>query len=279
MKANMLIFVLLFFIMAITRLFSFSTHNTTISRTTDRTTAFIGDSILVTVIFNNFETQALHGYYYVEYLPQGLTAQIRSIEINGLPVSNYMLETGADGEVHPACSALRFILETPVAFNENNPIPASGQLKIVYAISTNIASKYELTEFHWVGYYETDHAAFGHSEDSDSLNIRFNPFTSINDQTNTVQGFFLEQNYPNPFNPETSIVYSLLKTGHVSLTICDLQGRTIRELINSERLEAGKYTARWNGTDQKNQIAPSGLYIGKLQVNGLVKTRKMLLLK
>ena len=172
--------ILLFSFLLLSQLFGFSTHNTSISRTSDRSTTFIEDSIFLTVTFNNLEAQTLRGFYYVEYLPPGLSVQTKSIEIYGSPVTNYILESGQADELYPNYIAYRWILETPVTFPQSNPLPASRQLKIVYNISTNIAGEYALNEFHWSGYYESAHAAFGHSENPDSLTIRFNPFTSVN---------------------------------------------------------------------------------------------------
>jgi hypothetical protein len=85
--------------------------------------------------------------------------------------------------------------------------------------------------------------------------------------------FKLNQNFPNPFNPETSIKFSIPKSGYVDLTIYNLLGQKIRTLVEGYR-EAGDYTVNFNA-DELN----SGLYIYKLISGDNVLTRKMTLVK
>jgi len=80
-------------------------------------------------------------------------------------------------------------------------------------------------------------------------------------------------NYPNPFNPETTISYSIPKSSLVNITVYDLLGRKIAELIN-EKKEAGSYELNFNA---ENII--SGLYIYKLTANENIVTKKMMLLR
>ncbi len=83
----------------------------------------------------------------------------------------------------------------------------------------------------------------------------------------------LFQNYPNPFNPSTTIRFELPHAARVRLEIVDIAGRRVAALVN-ERREAGMYTVRWNARD-----FASGIYFYRLQTNGFVETRKMLLIE
>jgi len=85
--------------------------------------------------------------------------------------------------------------------------------------------------------------------------------------------FSLAQNYPNPFNPATTIQFTLPQAGNVKLTLFNLLGQKIKTLIN-EYKESGVHTLNFNASELN-----SGLYIYKLEANGLVKTRKMTLVK
>jgi len=80
-------------------------------------------------------------------------------------------------------------------------------------------------------------------------------------------------NYPNPFNPETTISYSIPKSSLVNITVYDLLGRIIAELIN-EIKEAGSYEVNFNAEN-----LPSGLFIYKLTTNVNIVTKKMMLLR
>lgn len=95
----------------------------------------------------------------------------------------------------------------------------------------------------------------------------------------TVPGkFALEQNYPNPFNPSTTIAYQLPSAEIVRITIYDLTGRRVLELLNETR-EAGSYTAKWSGRNQSGGQVASGLYIYQIQAGQFTQSRKMLFMK
>ena len=85
--------------------------------------------------------------------------------------------------------------------------------------------------------------------------------------------YVLAQNYPNPFNPTTTINFSIVKNGFVTLKVYDTVGREITTLVNKE-MNAGTYNINFNASH-----LTSGIYLYKLNVNGLSLTNKMLLLK
>jgi hypothetical protein len=85
--------------------------------------------------------------------------------------------------------------------------------------------------------------------------------------------FELSQNYPNPFNPVTTIQFSIPQSSNVKLTVFNILGEQVAELVNGFR-DAGIHTINFDAS-QFN----SGLYIYKIESNGLVQTRKMLLVK
>ncbi|MAT39437.1 MAG: hypothetical protein CL946_07510 [Ectothiorhodospiraceae bacterium] len=87
------------------------------------------------------------------------------------------------------------------------------------------------------------------------------------------ESFQLEQNYPNPFNPSTTIKFSIVKGGEVSLKVYDLVGNEVAELVN-EPLTPGVYTTAFHGIN-----LPSGVYIYRLQANGNTITKRMVLTK
>jgi hypothetical protein len=85
--------------------------------------------------------------------------------------------------------------------------------------------------------------------------------------------FSLKQNYPNPFNPTTNIEYSILRESNVKLTIFDLLGNEVAELIN-ESQTPGNYTLKFDGSD-----LASGTYLVKLNAGEFNEVRKIMLLK
>jgi len=90
--------------------------------------------------------------------------------------------------------------------------------------------------------------------------------------------FALEQNFPNPFNPSTTIAYQIPTAETVRMTIYDLTGRQVRELLN-ENKSAGYHTIQWDGKNQIGQQVSSGLYIYQISAGKFNQTRKMAFVK
>lgn len=88
----------------------------------------------------------------------------------------------------------------------------------------------------------------------------------------------LEQNFPNPFNPTTTLAYSLKDASNVNLTIYDVAGRQVRELVN-ERRERGAYRVVWDGRNDTGTTVSSGVYFYKLVAGSFTDTKKMTILK
>ena len=93
------------------------------------------------------------------------------------------------------------------------------------------------------------------------------PFGQVPDNYN------LKQNYPNPFNPTTSIEFDIPKSENVTLSIYDISGKKISDLINN-KLNAGHYQVSWNASAYS-----SGIYIYKLTTSSYTDTKRMVLVK
>ncbi|MCX6142909.1 MAG: T9SS type A sorting domain-containing protein, partial [Ignavibacteriales bacterium] len=98
------------------------------------------------------------------------------------------------------------------------------------------------------------------------------PTTGVSEQ-NVPTAFRLEQNFPNPFNPTTTIGYHISTESHVRLRVTDILGREVATLVNEQKAP-GLYDVQWNALQ-----APSGIYLCRLEADGNIATRKMLLLK
>jgi len=83
----------------------------------------------------------------------------------------------------------------------------------------------------------------------------------------------LAQNAPNPFHERTEIVYAIPLAQHVVLGLYDVQGREVRRLVD-QRQPAGRYRVTL-GT----RGLSAGMYFYRLEAGGLVRQRKMLLLR
>ena len=90
---------------------------------------------------------------------------------------------------------------------------------------------------------------------------------------NTVTEFSLNQNFPNPFNPSTKISFTLPQTANVKLSVFNLLGEKVAELVNEVK-SAGFYEVDFSGSD-----LTSGMYLYRLEAGEFVSTRKMTLIK
>jgi 5'-nucleotidase / UDP-sugar diphosphatase len=83
----------------------------------------------------------------------------------------------------------------------------------------------------------------------------------------------LSQNYPNPFNPSTTIDYSISAPSRVVISIYNVLGQKVVDLVNEEKSE-GNYQVQWNASN-----FPSGVYIYKLDAGNYTQVKRLLLLK
>jgi hypothetical protein len=79
--------------------------------------------------------------------------------------------------------------------------------------------------------------------------------------------------YPNPFNARTIIRFDLVRAERVRVTVYDLLGREIEELISGTN-NAGSFSVVFDGSN-----LPSGVYICRMEADGFVAQQKLLLLK
>lgn len=96
--------------------------------------------------------------------------------------------------------------------------------------------------------------------------------------TPNIDKIILNNNYPNPFNPETNISFSIPLDQKVKLTIYNLKGQKVKELINGQ-IVAGTHSVVWNGKDNNGKQVGSGLFFFKLKTDNKEISKKMLLLK
>ena len=90
--------------------------------------------------------------------------------------------------------------------------------------------------------------------------------------------FSLHQNYPNPFNPITTLRYDLPSDALVTLSIYDMLGREIVQLVSTNQ-KAGFKSVQWNAKDSLGRPVSAGVYLYQIQAGDFVETRKMVLLK
>ncbi len=111
--------------------------------------------------------------------------------------------------------------------------------------------------------------------------VDFIPFEQLDAEDEMVpipSEFLLHQNFPNPFNPSTTIVYELDNVELVNITVYDLLGSEIVQLVNQIE-QPGSKTIRWDGRDHQGYLVNGGVYVYKLEIGNYSETKKMVFLK
>ena len=157
-----------------------------------------------------------------------------------------------------------------IAFNKDGELYGINYKPILKSILVSInTSDYSLTEIGDIGVTSINY-------------LLFTPevITGVeNDLLNVPSDYTLYQNYPNPFNPSTTIKYSIPEAANVKLTVFNVLGEVVTELVN-EFKSAGSYSLSWN----PQSTLSSGVYLYKIQAVGsngkeFVETKKMVFLK
>lgn len=92
-------------------------------------------------------------------------------------------------------------------------------------------------------------------------------------RTGVPADFAMVQAFPNPFNPSARVQFSLPRTSYVDLSVFDLQGRRVADLMNGAR-DAGNYEVEFDGSQ-----LPSGIYLYRLQADDFTVGGKLVLMK
>ena len=93
-----------------------------------------------------------------------------------------------------------------------------------------------------------------------------------------IKRFGISQNYPNPFNPITTVRYELPKDSFVDVTVYDMLGNVVNNLVNANQ-SSGYKSIQWNATNNQGEPVSAGVYLYKIQAGDFVDTEKMILLK
>jgi hypothetical protein len=84
--------------------------------------------------------------------------------------------------------------------------------------------------------------------------------------------------FPNPARGAARISYALARAGDVRVSVCDVAGRVVRELLDS-RQAPGRHVLGWDGTDARGRQVGAGVYLCRVEageetaVGRLVLTR------
>jgi len=91
----------------------------------------------------------------------------------------------------------------------------------------------------------------------------------------------LGKNFPNPFNSSTIITFTIpavLANSNAELSLYNIQGQLVKHLL-SQRVPAGSFATRWDGTSDNGNTVASGVYFYHLIVGNQQRVGKMSFIK
>ena len=80
----------------------------------------------------------------------------------------------------------------------------------------------------------------------------------------SVSNVKIHQNFPNPFNPVTTLRYDLPENNLVNITIYDMMGRQVKNLVNQTQ-DAGYKSVIWDATNDYGKPVSAGIYLYQIQ--------------
>lgn len=218
------------------------------------------------------------------------TGTSNTLTVNAGQATNVLIETAADGSglVAPAqvLASESSITFYAIARDANNNFV--GNVAADNWMITNVTGGVVSGDLVQSG--DKKSAMFtAHSVGTAEIKATSGTLTTTNSGTITVSSqtfvendiapnaYSLSQNFPNPFNPSTTIQYSLVNAGMVSLKVYNVVGQEVATLVN-DRQEAGQYTVTFNADDGITSLT-NGVYFYRLEAGSFVSMRKFVFMK
>ncbi|MCB0723312.1 MAG: right-handed parallel beta-helix repeat-containing protein [Ignavibacteriae bacterium] len=172
-------------------------------------------------------------------------------------------------------------LTTPTPFDDGaNHIYGNGNSGQIYDLYNNTPDSIKAENNNWGTIdFDSVEAHIFHKPDNASLGfvdyLPIAPPVNIQEigSNKNIQSYYLHDSYPNPFNPISTIVFEIPVVSFVKVRVFDMIGREIDNLVN-QQLSQGSYKIQWNASRH-----PSGIYFVRLEANGLVLSKKLVLSK
>ena len=210
-------------------------------------------NVSVNLVQNSVMTD-MYGSYTIE-----MEVGFYDLTVNHLGFEEYMMNDIAiiSNETNPVKIALQHLYNPPQALTYNfegdivnlsweNPEGINLSSYNIYRdeqlmdnVSYNSFSYNDLTAGSYTFYVTALYGSY-ESTPSKEINILIQKTTENNSDVITARTE-LYNNYPNPFNPSTTISFNLASSSEVTLSIYDIRGRKVRNLIN-RNLSAGNHS-------------------------------------
>ncbi len=154
--------------------FAFSLGDCQVARSFATRVSLTNVPITITATFTNSGTNTLRGMYYVDQIPSALSVSTVRVLLDGVALTNVVVEAGHDGDVYPGCTPWRWRFETPTNFTEASPFLPGGSAQIEYAINCASNGIFSLEQFAWAACApDRTNVFFGFGEALETRTVKF----------------------------------------------------------------------------------------------------------
>ncbi len=236
-----------------------------------------------------FDSTKVDGMHWSVFMVSGHT-EIPAIYAVSAPDSGYSVDNLAP---QPPTNLVGQETEAGVQLAWSEPVDADFKYFAVYRSAspnfdlTGMEPIAKITENEYVDtevsigttyYYKVTSFDFAGNESLPSEELPL-VVTAITDGVPVIpETYELLQNYPNPFNPSTVIRFGLPEPTEVKVVVYNLLGVPIRVLADG-RFGAGYHNLIWDGRNDRGEAVSGGTYLYRLETDGHVFIRKMVLIK
>jgi hypothetical protein len=100
----------------------------------------------------------------------------------------------------------------------------------------------------------------------------------VGEQIATNRSAVLIRPQPNPFTSETRLEFALTAHEHVNLSVYDVRGRLVADLVNG-MFSPGRHTAVWSGKRVDGATVEPGIYFATMRAGGTTTSHRVVLSK
>ena len=214
--------------------------------------------------------------YLENYVPlYGFQLKIDVSGLQGTDVSDIQFQNGVGGRAEDSGWTIGVNdsgLVIGLAQQTGNPIPAGEG--VLTSLGWNVqqlnqlSGTIEITELSTSGYFGSE------ISNEVGLGIILNPDLNIHASGLIPKYTQLHPAYPNPFNPYVKIPFDITKENIVELSVFNINGKKVKELVPSKTMNPGKYIIEWDAS-----FFPSGMYFYTIRAGSFFQSKKMVLLK
>ena len=169
------------------------------------------------------------------------------------------------------------VTKTYTTTSPANFVSATGEIRVRVAANGNSKTYSCYGDYlaYTIKYVAPTSLASGGKDDGQTFNTASGGTLELASPQALVSGLAA---WPNPFNPTVRIAFELDRPTRGEVCVYDVSGHKVAVLA-SGALDAGRHLLVWGGRDSNGNVLGSGVYIARLEGDGVLQSLKLVMLK